>query len=95
MQAVSQVILEVAFATEAPSIALNIVHPKPVAWSTVMQPISEALYKADLTSQVLPLITSKHWFEMLEQRERGADEKDMSRVVRASFYHSNISKKQS
>ncbi|KZP33045.1 acetyl-CoA synthetase-like protein [Athelia psychrophila] len=79
-QAVSQVILEVAFAAEAPSIALNVVHPKPVAWSTVMQPISEALHKANLTTKVLPLIPFKQWFEMLEQRERGADEKDMSRV---------------
>ncbi|KZP33066.1 putative nonribosomal peptide synthetase [Athelia psychrophila] len=80
MQAVSQTILDVAFAPDAPPIALNIVHPRPVAWSAIMRPLSEALHQHKVTPDVIPLVAFKEWFAMLENSATGADEHDMGRI---------------
>ncbi|KZP33052.1 hypothetical protein FIBSPDRAFT_371519 [Athelia psychrophila] len=80
MQAVSQTILNVAFAPDAPPIALNIVHPRPVAWSAVMRPLSDALHQHKVTPDILPLVAFKEWFAMLESSATGADEHDMGRI---------------
>lgn len=85
MQAVAGAILDVAFATEMPSIALNIVHPKPVAWSSILQHVSEALHAANVTEKVLPLVPFADWFAKLEQRASRANEKEMRRVVSRSY----------
>ncbi|KZP33250.1 putative nonribosomal peptide synthetase [Athelia psychrophila] len=70
---VSQVILDVAFAEEPP-LALNIVHPRPILWSTVIKHIRDALQRSGLTSQALPLLHFTEWFDALERRSRVADE---------------------
>lgn len=85
MHAVSKAILDVAFAEEPPTIALNIVHPRPVEWSTVMRGVSDALLAAKVTSKTLPLLPFGEWFKALEERAKAADEHDMSSIV--SIYH--------
>ena len=66
--AVSDAILDVAFADEEPPIAVNVVHPRPIAWVSLMQPMSEAVYRKDLTSSPLPLIGFSQWVARLNER---------------------------
>ncbi|KAG1854078.1 male sterility protein-domain-containing protein, partial [Suillus tomentosus] len=64
--AVSNVILDVAFAEEEPPIAMNLVHPRPTAWKTLMQPIADALVERKVTTYLLPLVPFSEWLEKLE-----------------------------
>ncbi|KAF7980198.1 hypothetical protein HWV62_39287 [Athelia sp. TMB] len=80
MHTVSQAILDVAFAEERPPMALNIVHPRPSSWSYIVQSISDALQHEGVIEEPLPLVPFTEWFDRLEQRSKGADEQEMSRV---------------
>ena len=81
MHAVSKAILDVAFSHKQPPIALNIVHPRPVKWSTVMRDVRDALLAAKVSSEALPLVPFGEWFEQLEGRAKIADEHDISIIV--------------
>jgi len=80
MHAVSKAILDVAFSDEQPPIALNIVHPKPDEWSTVMGDVRNALLAAKVSSEALPLVPFGEWFEQLEGRAKIADEHNRDAV---------------
>lgn len=81
MNVVSQAILDIAFAQERPTIALNLVHPRPVPWSSVMRGISAALVSCNVTSEILPLIPFNLWFEKLAGKVKSATEADFSDIV--------------
>ena len=71
--------LDVAFADEELPIAVNLVHPRPIAWESLMEPIREAVYqKHHLTSSLLPLIPFSQWVARLDAC---AVEANMRRVV--------------
>ncbi|KAF7968306.1 hypothetical protein HWV62_2396 [Athelia sp. TMB] len=77
---VSQVIIDVTFAKESPISALNLVHPKPTSWSTILKYLSDALYHTGVTSHALPLVPFLEWFGRLEQRSKDADEQSMTDI---------------
>lgn len=85
--AVSAAILDVAFAQAPPSLALNVVHPRPHPWSAVIQSISDALCQAGATPDALPLVPFGEWLGRLEQRCAGADAREMARIVRPFQLH--------
>ncbi|KAG1798498.1 uncharacterized protein HD556DRAFT_1430829 [Suillus plorans] len=68
--AVSNTILDVAFVQEKPPIAMNLVHPRPVACRTVMQAIADALVERKVTSYPLPLVPFSKWLEKLESNAK-------------------------
>jgi len=72
----------VAFAEEEPSIAINLVHPRPVAWKTLMQPVADAIFKHKITSAPLPLIPFSEWFVKLKLSAKDTSEENMKRIVR-------------
>ncbi|KAF8835574.1 putative aminoadipate reductase [Paxillus ammoniavirescens] len=65
--AVSAAILDVAFAQNEPPIVVNLVHPRPVEWVSLMKPISSTLYQKNLTSELLPLVPFDQWVSSLEK----------------------------
>lgn len=81
MHVVSQAILDVALSNQVPTIALNIVHPRPSHWSTIIRSIGDALHHAGATKKVVPLIPFSEWLDRLEQRSEGADANDMAKIV--------------
>lgn len=83
--AVSDAILDVAFADEEPPPTMNLVHPRPVTWKSVVQPISEAIYQKGLTSSPLPLISFTQWVERLEKHAVDTSEEDVRRAVSRTF----------
>ncbi|KAG1762918.1 hypothetical protein EV702DRAFT_1248408 [Suillus placidus] len=54
--AISNAILDVAFAEEEPPIAVNLVHPRSIAWRTLIQPVGDALVERKVTSYSVPLV---------------------------------------
>jgi len=89
MDAVSRAILEIAFAKEHPPIALNLVHPRPVAWNDVIIPIGEAVARQrNLATDTLRVVPFQEWFSLIETRAKSASEGDLKNIV-SSFpcYH--------
>jgi hypothetical protein len=79
--AVSDAILDVAFADEKPPLAVNLVHPRPIAWKNLMQPMRDAVYQKDLTSSLLPLIPFSQWVTRLDACAVDTHEANIRRVV--------------
>ncbi|KZP21519.1 acetyl-CoA synthetase-like protein [Athelia psychrophila] len=80
MDVVAQAVLDVALSEQPPSIALNIVHPRPSQWSTVITSVANALHRAGVADHHLPLVPFKEWFARLEQRSKGADADEMAKI---------------
>ncbi|KAF7965726.1 hypothetical protein HWV62_42156 [Athelia sp. TMB] len=80
MDVVSQAVLDVALSSQVPTIALNIVHPRPSQWSTIIRTIGDALHHAGVTQEVVPLIPFGEWLGRLEKRSEGADADDMAKM---------------
>lgn len=78
MHAVSQAILDVAFSKEVPPIALNLVHPRPVEWNTIIASILEALAQDNAHLDVVPF---QKWFSLLETRAKTAKDEDIIAIV--------------
>ncbi|KAG2076580.1 putative aminoadipate reductase [Suillus decipiens] len=78
--AISNAILDVAFAEEEPPIVMNLVHPRPVVWRALMEPIAEALVKHKATSHALPLVPFSEWLEKLELSAKDFNEETMKRI---------------
>ncbi|EGO20261.1 hypothetical protein SERLADRAFT_477663 [Serpula lacrymans var. lacrymans S7.9] len=65
--AVSDAIIDVAFSKAKPQIALNLVHPRPVEWASLMKPVGEALVRKNLITAPLPLVPFYEWFAKVEE----------------------------
>ncbi|KAH7913622.1 putative aminoadipate reductase [Hygrophoropsis aurantiaca] len=78
--AVSNAILDVAFLEKRPPIAINLVHPRPVTWTSVMQPVSYALSRQSVTGDILPLIPFKDWFASLETLAKDMNSENIRRI---------------
>ncbi|KAG1744621.1 putative aminoadipate reductase [Suillus paluster] len=71
--AVSNAILDVAFAEEKPPVAVNLVHPRPITWGAVMRPIADAMARYKVTSIPLPLVPFSKWLEKLESSAKDCE----------------------
>ncbi|KAG2133342.1 putative aminoadipate reductase [Suillus clintonianus] len=78
--AVSNAILDVAFAEEEPPIAINLVHPRPVAWKTLMRPVADAIFERKITSVSLPFIPFSEWSEKVELSAKNPSEQNIQRI---------------
>ncbi|KIK64285.1 hypothetical protein GYMLUDRAFT_94733 [Collybiopsis luxurians FD-317 M1] len=68
MDAVTQALLDTAFLENSAPIAVNILHPNPTSWSTVIQKIRRALiHEKNLPSDALPLIPIQQWVSDIEK----------------------------
>ncbi|KAF9078805.1 hypothetical protein BDP27DRAFT_1310201 [Rhodocollybia butyracea] len=75
MDAVRDVLLDIGFSQEPAPIAVNVVHPKPISWTSVMQHIRSALVEAKgLPPDALPLVPYSDWVSAVEQHARNATE---------------------
>ena len=69
MHAVARTLLDVALSTETGTQpALNIVHPRPVAWDFIISAVNDALVKEGVVKGRLPVVEFSKWFELLETK---------------------------
>lgn len=82
MDVVAQVILDTVFLETDMPLVVNIRHPNPVPWSTIMMDIRDALLsEKDLTPTALPLIPFQEWVSEME----GFDDSSDNVVSHADF----------
>ncbi|KAF7430338.1 hypothetical protein PC9H_006043 [Pleurotus ostreatus] len=81
MDCVARVALDIAFSqcSRLP-LVVNIVHPRPVTWTSVFTAIQQALHANTQGRITLPLIPFKEWHELLQTHAMGADEKTILQI---------------
>ncbi|KAJ3842699.1 putative aminoadipate reductase [Lentinula raphanica] len=68
MDAVAESILSVAFYEQRPPIAINLVHPHPVTWESIMEAMRQSLISLKgLKSDALRLVTFQEWYATLRE----------------------------
>ncbi|KAG2107182.1 uncharacterized protein F5147DRAFT_578075, partial [Suillus discolor] len=73
-------------AEEKPPIAMNLVHPRPVACRTVMQAIADALLvERKVTSYPLPLVPFSKWLEKLESNAKDLSKERIPAIKLLNF----------
>jgi hypothetical protein len=82
-EAVNGMILDVALGTDTPERALNVVHPRPIEWSSMMGNVADELVRHGITKDRLPVIEMGEWFAKLSEISDGADEARLKQIVRA------------
>ncbi|KAF9073069.1 hypothetical protein BDP27DRAFT_1289576 [Rhodocollybia butyracea] len=70
---ISRAILDIGFAEENPPMAINLVHPHPVPWSSLMESIRESLIIAKhLPYDALRMVSFHKWLQALETASASA-----------------------
>lgn len=73
MDAVCGALLDVGFSTKPAPMAVNVVHPKPISWTFVLQSIQNTLIREKhLSSDALPLVPYHDWVATVEQYANNA-----------------------
>jgi hypothetical protein len=80
--AVADGIVEVALGEAKPELALNLRHPRPIGWHTLMSACAQALQDAAVTSTLLPLVDVQTWVDKVAAASSVADENTLRRIVR-------------
>jgi hypothetical protein len=75
--------VDVVFSQEWLPVALNMVHPQPVAWNSVIFALKDAVM--DKLSKNLEIVSFHEWFSRLTSRAEHANEQDMIQIVRISI----------
>jgi thioester reductase-like protein len=81
-EAVGGAILDVALGEGRPERTLNIAHPRPIAWTTMIQAVTDELVRLKITQDRLPVVTMSEWFTKLADAAIGADGERLKRIVR-------------
>jgi hypothetical protein len=82
MDAVSDALLDVGFNVERPPIAVNVVHPRSVPWTAVMQKLRTILIREKrLASDALRMVPYKQWLAKIEEYAKAPSEEDLKNVV--------------
>ncbi|RDB20302.1 Non-canonical non-ribosomal peptide synthetase FUB8 [Hypsizygus marmoreus] len=76
MDVVAKSIVDVALADETASIGLNLVHPHPVEWNSVIVNMKTAV--KDVLNKDLGVVSFHDWFASLEGRAANATAQDMA-----------------
>lgn len=80
MNAVASVILDVAFFSQT-HLALNVVHPQPTEWNTLMGAINDALAREVKLESPLPLVPFNDWFDSLKKSATTLSLEDQKQLV--------------
>ncbi|KAF9067129.1 putative aminoadipate reductase [Rhodocollybia butyracea] len=81
MDAVSEILLDVGFGTERPPMAMNVVHPKPIPWTSVMQSLRAILIREkQLESNALRVVPFKQWLAKIEDYGKAPTEEDLKNI---------------
>jgi NAD dependent epimerase/dehydratase family enzyme len=79
--AASQAIIDIALSKSAPALAMNLVHPHPVEWNTIMHWFADAMREQGITAKPLPLVDVQTWVEELTAASHGATDETLRRLV--------------
>jgi uncharacterized protein YhhL (DUF1145 family) len=81
MDAVSECVTELAFQNGRLPIVLNIVHPRPTEWNTIIKLIGDALVLQKKLDSPLGLVSFQEWFSILEAHAKSSNPAEEVRIV--------------
>jgi hypothetical protein len=84
---VSQSIVDVALGDAKPDLALNLRHPRPVEWRTLMRGFSQSLQSLGVSREPVPLVDMQAWVKKVATAAEGAGADTLKRIVRATSSH--------
>ena len=71
MHAVAHALLDAALSSGTKTErALNIVHPRPISWASIISAVNDALVREDVVKDRLPIVEFSEWFQLLESKAR-------------------------
>ncbi|KAF5322455.1 hypothetical protein D9619_001794 [Psilocybe cf. subviscida] len=79
MDAVASTILDVALGPNSPK-AINLVHPRPVQFDSLVEDINNTLVSQGIVEQKLRAAPIQEWFSLLEPLAEGASDEDIKQV---------------
>ncbi len=91
MDTVAQTAMDIAFADDPLPSTLNIVHPRPIKWSTLFASLKDAIQESTRGTFSPRLVSFQEWFSILKSaadRQNHAD--DLRQLVRGIFDHEVI-----
>ncbi|KAF8896177.1 hypothetical protein BD779DRAFT_1608500 [Infundibulicybe gibba] len=77
MDAVAQALVDVAFSENCPPTTMNLVHPKPVGWNTMISSIRDASHRE--LGKTPSLVPFREWFALLEKHASTPNEDTMKK----------------
>ncbi|KIK57240.1 hypothetical protein GYMLUDRAFT_229544 [Collybiopsis luxurians FD-317 M1] len=81
MDAVSDALLDIGFGTEQPPMAVNVVHPRPVSWTSLVQKLRKILMREkQLAADALRVVPYKQWAAKVEDFAKSPSEEDLKNV---------------
>ncbi|KAJ3517669.1 hypothetical protein NLJ89_g348 [Agrocybe chaxingu] len=85
MDAVSDSILDLAMDPDARTLppVMNVLHPSPVPWNTIIEHTARALSQELSLDKPLNLVPFRDWFSMLEARQASSVDQDISNELPA------------
>ena len=86
MDAVSDCITELAFHNQRLSPVLNIFHPRPTEWNTIIKLVNDALVSQKKLDTPLPLVSFQEWFSTLESHAQSPDQAVELKIVCRFIY---------
>lgn len=90
MDGVANTLLDVARSNESPQ-ALNLVHPRPVPFESIISSVGNALVEEGVTQSALSIIPFNEWFARLDAAAAGASDEDIKVIVSLFAFPSDIS----
>ena len=85
MDAVSDCITELAFQNRRLPSVLNIVHPRPTEWNSIIKLIGDALVLHKKLDSPLVLVSFQEWFSILEAHAQSSNQAEEDRIVSIFF----------
>lgn len=81
MHGVAQSMIDVALNEQSPP-ALNIVHPRPVPFDSLIAGVNDGLVNEGIVPTQIPVLPIQEWFSLLEARSKGASDDVIKQIVR-------------
>ncbi|KIK57239.1 hypothetical protein GYMLUDRAFT_247199 [Collybiopsis luxurians FD-317 M1] len=86
MDAVSDALLDIGFGAERPPMAVNVVHPRPISWTSVVQKLRKILMREkQLAADALRIVPYKQWVAKVEDFAKAPSEEDLKNVPAIKF----------
>ena len=81
MDKVAPIVLDVVLSKESPPATLNLVHPRPITWNTIMNKVNEGLLASKAVIERLPMTPFTEWISALENKGMSASGEESQQLV--------------
>ena len=85
MDKVAPIVLDVVLSKASPPETLNLVHPRPITWHTMMDKVNAGLLASKAANERLPMIPFTEWISALENKGKSVSAEESQQLVSLPF----------